>query len=150
MSWMYVVALESGATGTHLGMSKGYGNTVEGDSKGRYGPKTNEGVHGQSSRETRRSERDRLSRKNIIKRNKGKWQGRWMKECWRRAAGAAVRWEQADQKTSRSGTERSRRRRQTKSFEFDLTAPFFWLGHTLLTAPASTVISTMSLHHRLF
>ena len=52
MSPMHVVAQVSGATGAHRGMSKQTGSGTEGHCEGRSFPKTYEGAHGQSSRET--------------------------------------------------------------------------------------------------
>ena len=52
MSRTHVVVRGNGAIGADSGMSKENGSGTEGHSEGRSGPKTNEGVHGQSSRVT--------------------------------------------------------------------------------------------------
>ena len=111
MSRMHVVAQVSGATGAHRGMSKQTGSGTEGHCEGRSFPKTNEGVHGQSSLET--GEVNEIEQKTP-----GERQGRQMKECQRRdlagAAAAVLQKERANFKTARSGTERTT---QTESIQ---------------------------------
>ena len=104
------------ATGTHCGLPNENGS-IEGHSKGRHGPQTNEGVHGQGSRVTCEANEVETRRETSTGR-KAQRQGRQEKECQcgdLTQEAAVVRWDQENPKTPWSGTGRTNEGTQTKS-----------------------------------